>query len=77
MSDLSDSEIDNICKGYTQNAAKVRFLRGMGLVVRCKPNGQPLVNRKHYDAVTSTRVGQQTGAPAANSSMDEPRWRVA
>lgn len=77
MTDLSDSEIDNICRGYTQNAAKVRFLRGMGLVVRRKPNGQPLVNRKHYDTVTSTRAVQQTGAQAANSSMNEPRWGSA
>jgi hypothetical protein len=48
--DLSDIEIDNICAGYVQSAAKVRFLRSMGLVVRRKPNGRPLVNRTHYDA---------------------------
>lgn len=48
--DLSDEEVDSICAGYVQNAAKVRFLRGMGLTVRIKPNGRPLVNRKHYDA---------------------------
>lgn len=50
--DLSDAEIDSICEGLTQNAAKVRYLeKTLGLVVARKPNGRPLVNRKHYDAV--------------------------
>lgn len=49
--DLSDAEIDAICDGLRQNAAKVRYLRSMGLTVRIKPNGKPLVNRTHYDSV--------------------------
>lgn len=49
--DLSDEEVDEICDGLSQNAAKVRFLQSLGLVVARKPNGRPLVNRKHYDAV--------------------------
>ena len=64
-SDLTDSEIDNICDGYVQNAAKVRFLRNLGLTVRIKPNGKPLVNRNHYDAVlgcaTTIRQAVSTG----------------
>jgi hypothetical protein len=48
---LSDREIDDICCGYIQNAAKVRYLRAMGLIVRTKPNGRPLVNRTHYDTI--------------------------
>ena len=51
MTDLTDAEIDCICAGYTQNAARVRYLRQIGLTVRQKPNGRPLVNRKHYDSV--------------------------
>jgi hypothetical protein len=51
--DLTDAEIDDICDGYRQSAAKVRFLRSMGLTVRRKPNGRPLVNRAHYIAVRS------------------------
>ncbi len=39
MSDLEDHEIDAICAGLVQNAAKVRYLRRMGLTVRQKPNG--------------------------------------
>lgn len=51
MTDLTDSEIDTICAGLVQNAAKVRYLRSMGLTVRQKPNGKPLVNRAHFEHV--------------------------
>lgn len=48
--DLSDDEIVNICKPLTQGAAQCRFLRSLGLTVRRRPDGSPLVNRAHYDA---------------------------
>lgn len=67
MIDLSDLEIDSICAGYTQNAAKVRFLQRMGLRVRQKPNGKPLVNRAHYDMVA---VGERP------KTSNEPSWTV-
>ena len=51
MTNLSDAEIDSICDGYKQNAAKVRYLRNLGLTVYTKPNGRPLVNRAHFDAM--------------------------
>jgi hypothetical protein len=70
MTDLDDSEIDSICDGLVQNAAKVRYLRAMGLTVRQKPNGKPLVNRAHYDAVTQ---GSKKPAKASNGI----RWSVA
>lgn len=66
--DLSDNEIDNICQGRIQNAAKVRHLRNMGLYVRLKPNGRPLVNRRHYD-----RVSGQT----EHNTAVEPNWSVS
>jgi len=66
--DLTDTEIDNICTGQTQNAAKVRHLKRMGLYVRQKPNGRPLVNRRHYDEVTSGAKATTTGS--------EPNWGV-
>lgn len=70
--DLTDTEIDNICDGYVQSAAKVRFLRSMGLAVRRKPNGRPLVNRAHYDAATggSEAVGTNT------KHDNQPVWGV-
>lgn len=63
--DLSDSEIDDVCNGLRQNAAKVRFLQRMGLFVRRKPNGRPLVNRMHYNVVA---VGEKPAVAA------EPNW---
>lgn len=68
MSDLTDYEIDNICAGLTQNAAKVKFLKRMGLVVRQKPNGRPLVCRSHYEMTTSGR---------RDFGICEPNWSIA
>lgn len=59
MTDLLDAEIDSICAGLVQNCAKVRYLRRMGLTVRTKPNGKPLVNRNHYDAVMNGHYRKQ------------------
>lgn len=71
MTDLSDSEIDSICEGLVQNAAKVRYLRKLGLTVRQKPNGKPLVNRAHYDAVM---LGSMKTTAKARPGI---RWSVA
>lgn len=49
--DLTDAEIDLICDGLVQAHAKIRYLERLGLTVRRKPNGRPLVNRAHYDAM--------------------------
>lgn len=62
MPDLSNADIDSICEGLTQNAAKVRYLESLGLTVDRKPNGRPLVNAAHYDAVRGR--GIKTDAPA-------------
>lgn len=69
--DLSDAEIDHICAGLKQNAAKARYLRKLGLTVRRKPNGRPLVSRAHWEAVMSGMSGRQPGA------SNGPRWTVA
>ncbi len=71
LSDLTDVEIDQICAGLVQNAARVRYLRDMGLTVRQKPNGRPLVNRRHYDAVMGPAQGERR-AEIANG----PVWGV-
>lgn len=49
--DLTQTEVDEICRGLKQHAAQIRFLQSLGLVVHRRPNGQPLVNREHYNAV--------------------------
>lgn len=71
--DLSDDEIDRICDGLTQPAAKVRYLRGLGLRVDRKPNGRPLVARAEWDRHYAERSAPQA-VPAAASG---PRWRTA
>jgi hypothetical protein len=55
---LTDAEIDDMCAGLTQNAARVKHLSGLGLSVSTKPNGRPLVMRAHAELVLS-------GAPVA------------
>jgi len=60
---LSDAEIDDICAPLTQNAAKIRHLKAMGLIVGQKPNGKPLVNRIHYDEVTGGKSRTITNGP--------------
>lgn len=42
---LTDEEVDDMCAGLTQDAAKARFLRSIGLHVDRKPNGRPLAWR--------------------------------
>ena len=71
-SDLSDLEIEQICAGLNQNAARVRYLRRIGLVVRQKPNGRPLVNRAHYDAAMGN--GYAKTEPRSGRA---PAWSVA
>jgi Domain of unknown function (DUF4224) len=67
--DLTDDEIDTVCGGLKQNAAKIRFLQNLGVTVERKPNGRPLVNRAHYDAVRRGHFDVPRGGPAV-----EPRW---
>lgn len=65
---LTDKEVDDICAGYTQNAAKVRFLEGLGLIVSRKANGKPLVNRAHYNSVM--------GGKLTPAQIREPHWSI-
>lgn len=71
---LTDAEIDAICAGRTQNAARIRYLRSLGLRVERKPNGRPLVARSEWER----RMAQPT-APAGlmPASSNAPRWSVA
>lgn len=42
---FTDAEVDELCDGLEQNAAKVRYLQRLGLKVDRKPNGRPLAWR--------------------------------
>lgn len=48
---LAQSEIDDLCEPLTQHAAQMRFIRSLGINVRTKPNGAPLVMRNHFEEV--------------------------
>lgn len=72
MSTLTDAEIDEICAGLVQNCAKVRHLQGLGLVVKRKPNGRPLVSRAHYEAVMSD--SQTDLRRGRDTPLNEPNW---
>lgn len=46
---LSQPEIDDLCEPLIQHAAQIRFIRQLGITVREKPNGAPLVMRAHFE----------------------------
>lgn len=66
----TDQEIDDLCEGLVNNAAKARYLRGMGLTVTLKPNGRPLVMRTHAEAVLSGL--QQIQAAVDQATRNKP-----
>lgn len=66
----TDEEVNSICAGLVNNAAKVRYMQGMGLTVNRKPNGAPLVMRAHAEAVLSGL--QQLQAAAAPKGKHVP-----
>lgn len=72
----TDAEIDDLCAGYTTNAAKARHLERLGLTVHRKPNGRPLVIRAHAEAVLAglrqvdaAQAPQPTGARPDKAAM--------
>ena len=69
LADLSDEEVDRICSGLKQNAAKVRYLRGLGLMVERRPNGRPLVARSEWDR----RLSRMTDNAAQSPGL-APHW---
>lgn len=70
--DLPDEQIDSICNGLKQNAAKVRFLQRMGLKVLRRPNGRPLVARLDWERLHGK---QQNQALPSAQSHSAPRWK--
>ena len=71
--DLSDDEIDAICDGYKQHAAKVRYLQGLGLTVRRRPNGRPLVARAEWER----RMGKSAAMAQGAQATGGPKWTRA
>ncbi len=67
---LTDAEVDDICAGLKQNAAKVRYFRDvLQMPVLRKPNGRPLVMRAEWE---------RRAEPASNGRLaNGPKWRKA
>lgn len=63
--DLTDDEIDALCSGLRQNAAKARYLVQLGLHVERRPNGRPLVMRAHAEQVLAGLRPAANDAPAS------------
>lgn len=59
---LTNEELDDLCLPLTQAAAQIRFLQSLGLTVRTKPNGTPLVIRSHFEQVMNP-PGKQKPEP--------------
>ncbi|MDR2260222.1 MAG: DUF4224 domain-containing protein [Azoarcus sp.] len=68
---LTDAEIDDLCEGLKQPAAQARYLRGLGLPVRKKPNGRPLVLRSDVLAMSGSAE-----SPASAAGIVEPNRRA-
>jgi hypothetical protein len=74
--DLTDAEVDRICDGLKQNAAKVRYLRSLGVTVTRKPSGRALVSRAHYIAVRGAPpapAGRGVSSAALSPNWSRPR----
>jgi len=70
---LTDAEVAFMCEPLTQHAAQVRHLRNvLGLRVRLRPNGKPLVLRADVEAqAPSTRPAPEK--PDVNALLSHTR----
>ena len=75
---LTDDEIADLCAGLTQGAAQARFLRQLGLTVRAKHNGRPLVMRAHLEQVMMpAETAKPSGKREPNRAALAARWSLA
>jgi hypothetical protein len=65
---LSSDEVDDLCAPLKQHAAQIRFIRGLGITVREKPNGAPLVMRTHFEEKMSPTGKLKTPTKTAPNS---------
>lgn len=64
---LTDEEIASITEPLTQGAARINYLRRLGIKAEPKPNGQPLVWRSDFEAA------RQRNTEAANDGRPVSR----
>lgn len=87
---LTDAEIADLCKPLRRADAQTRYLEDLGLTVKHKPNGRPIVVRAHAMAVLNPKPAEPApatepvpAAPTLAEFEDSPlgraqkRWREA
>lgn len=62
---LTDAEIDDMCAPLKVGAAKRKRLEKMGMLVKTKPNGRPLVARSEFERV----LGAARMAPGQSDAL--------
>lgn len=71
---LSDAQIDSMCEGIKRNHERLTYLRSLGLTVKEKPNGKPLVMISNVEAVLG---GVPSSKPSANGAASAEPDRAA
>lgn len=72
---LTDAEIAEITEPLTQAAARCRYFRRvLGIKVRQKPNGQPLIGRAEYEAALTSRRAQEAPRAGGSNVVSLPDW---
>lgn len=68
---LTEAEINEICSPLKNGAAQIRFLERLGMIVKPKPSGKPLLARAEFDRVMT---GDRAAAPGsgANATSTSP-----
>lgn len=61
---LSPVEVNDLCAPLTQKAAQCGFLRSLGLIVKRKPDGAPLVMRSNVESVLGGVINPSAINPA-------------
>jgi hypothetical protein len=69
---LTDDEVDAMCDGLRQCAAKVKYLKSLGLAVKQKPNGRPLVLRSNVEEVLAGQPDKRKRTKPAERPPAQP-----
>lgn len=62
---LSDAEIADICAPLVMPSAQRRYLERLGMMVKAKPNGRPLLARGEFERVM---IGRRSEEPSRTAS---------
>lgn len=75
---LTQDEINDLCQPLKQASAQIRFMRGLGLTVKTKPNGAPLVMRNHFEqTMNPADKVKPEGKREPNRAALASRWSMA